>query len=67
MIHGICKLGIVDEAARLIKQMENFGHSPNVFTYTTVIDGFHNASNVDEAINVSETVKKKNVAPNEAT
>ncbi|KAF4355104.1 hypothetical protein G4B88_004316 [Cannabis sativa] len=67
LIHGVCKIGVVDEALRLVKQMESVGFHPNVFTYTMLVDGFCNSNRVDEAFQVLETMKKRNVSPNEAT
>ncbi|CAK9318481.1 unnamed protein product [Citrullus colocynthis] len=60
-------LGVVDEALRLMKQMEGSGYFPNVFTYTILIDGFLNAKRADEAFTVLQTMKEKNVVPNAAT
>nr|KJB80589.1 hypothetical protein B456_013G105500 [Gossypium raimondii] len=66
-IHGVCKVGVIDEAVRLVKQMESFGYSLNVYTYTILIDGYCNARKVDDPFRLIETMKKRNVFPNEAT
>ncbi|TYH83696.1 hypothetical protein ES332_D02G148700v1 [Gossypium tomentosum] len=47
--------------------MEIFGYSPNMCTYTILIDGYCNARRVDDAFRLIETMKKRNVFPNEAT
>ncbi|GFZ13927.1 pentatricopeptide (PPR) domain protein 40 [Actinidia rufa] len=67
LIHGVCKVGVVDEALRLVRQMEGLGYLPNVITYTMLVDGFCNAKKVDEAFKVFEKMKERNVHPNDAT
>ncbi|RAL50444.1 hypothetical protein DM860_016911 [Cuscuta australis] len=68
LIHGVCKAGLMEEAIRLVKQMEEGSrYSPNVFTYTSLVDGFCNAGRVKDAFQMIETMKGRNVIPNEAT
>ncbi|XVF38821.1 hypothetical protein REPUB_Repub20aG0135200 [Reevesia pubescens] len=66
-IHGVCQTGVMDEAVRLVKQMEGSGYSLNLYTYTFLIDGFCNARRVDDMFRLVETMNKRNVFPNEAT
>ncbi|KAL0414805.1 UNVERIFIED_CONTAM: hypothetical protein Sradi_1682200 [Sesamum radiatum] len=47
--------------------MEGLGYSPNVFTYTILIDGYCNAKRVDDAFRLLEKMKVRNVRPNDAT
>ncbi|XWS08516.1 hypothetical protein CRYUN_Cryun40dG0009300 [Craigia yunnanensis] len=47
--------------------MERLRYLPNVYTYTILIDGFCNTRRVDDTFRFVETMKKRNVFPNEAT
>ncbi|KAK8489682.1 hypothetical protein V6N11_046265 [Hibiscus sabdariffa] len=56
-----------DNCKQIVKQLESLGYSPNVYTYTILIDGYFNAGRVVDAFRLVETMKKRNVFPNEAT
>ncbi|XP_048594782.1 putative pentatricopeptide repeat-containing protein At3g16890, mitochondrial [Brassica napus] len=68
LVHGVCKKGVVDEAVRLVKQMEKEGsYRANVFTYTILIDGFLRLGRVEDALKQFETMQARKMSPNEAT
>ena len=48
IILGYCRLGMLDEAVRVLNEMFVSGESPNLVTYNILIDGFCKAGNRKE-------------------
>ncbi|XP_068658103.1 pentatricopeptide repeat-containing protein At3g18020 [Aristolochia californica] len=53
VIHGLCKMGRVDEAIKVFNDMLTGSFcSPDVVTYTTVISGLLDVGRIEEALNL---------------
>ena len=49
MINGLCNGGLIVEADKLIREMEERGCSPNVCTYNIIIRGFIENNEISRA------------------
>ncbi|KAJ1396600.1 Tetratricopeptide-like helical domain superfamily [Sesbania bispinosa] len=41
VIHAFCEMGSIDSALKMIREMEELGHRPNVITFNTLLGAFY--------------------------
>lgn len=66
LINGLCKIGKINEAKELLKEMEMEMKdcSPSVVTYTCLIHGLCQLNNLDEAMAFLQEMEAKKIIPN---
>lgn len=59
-----CKIGDMDSGSRLL---ETDSRGTNIVSYTSLIDGYVEADQIDKALTIFADLKRKNIEPNEFT
>ncbi|PWA61937.1 pentatricopeptide repeat (PPR) superfamily protein [Artemisia annua] len=59
-----CKVGDMDSGSRLL---ETDSRGTNIVSYTSLIDGYVEADQIDKALTIFADLKRKNIEPNEFT
>nr|XP_043630551.1 pentatricopeptide repeat-containing protein At1g62670, mitochondrial-like [Erigeron canadensis] len=67
VIDSYCKAGMVDEAQKLVKDMECRGPRPSLVTYNTLIDGFITRGQIEEARALFDSLNSKGFTPTVVT
>ncbi|XP_078428531.1 uncharacterized protein LOC144700851 [Wolffia australiana] len=66
LLHGLCHVGRVEEALKLVHQLK-LSMKLDVVTVTTVMDGFCKVGRTDEAMELLEDAMEAGVSPNTVT
>ncbi|XP_048435969.1 pentatricopeptide repeat-containing protein At1g06710, mitochondrial-like [Pyrus x bretschneideri] len=64
MLYGFCKYGKLDEAQEVFAKMSEQGYSPNVYTYSSLIDRLFKDKRLDLASKVLSKMLEHSCAPN---
>ncbi|KAB2622982.1 pentatricopeptide repeat-containing protein [Pyrus ussuriensis x Pyrus communis] len=64
MRYGFCKYGKLDEAQEVFAKMSEQGYSPNVYTYSSLIDRLFKDKRLDLALKVLSKMLENSCAPN---
>ncbi|KAL3569082.1 hypothetical protein D5086_028972 [Populus alba] len=64
MIDGYCKLGDMDGAESLLREMERKQVVPNVITYSSIINGYTKKGMLDVAVRIMKKMLDQNIMPN---
>ncbi|XP_068657877.1 pentatricopeptide repeat-containing protein At5g46100-like isoform X2 [Aristolochia californica] len=67
LINGLCRLGQITKARKLLLEMEKKDCSPSVVTYSSLIHGLCLSNCMDEALEMLNIMSSKNIKPNVIT
>lgn len=67
LLSRLLRAGMFTEAKYTIAEMNNFGLSSNVYTYTMIIDAYAKQGQLDKAVAMFESMSTRGVMPNTHT
>ncbi|KAK6916963.1 Pentatricopeptide repeat [Dillenia turbinata] len=67
MTKALCRLGHVDRAIEMFREMPFRNCNPDVFTYCTLMDGLCKEGRIDEAVSLLDEMQVEGCVPNAAT
>ncbi|XP_078440640.1 pentatricopeptide repeat (PPR) superfamily protein [Wolffia australiana] len=67
LVHQLCTLSRPSDALKIFLEMKRRGYRPNAVSYTTLIDGFARAGDLEAARRLYDEMRERGVAPNSLT
>lgn len=67
VIKALCKLGLVDRAIEMLREMPDRKCTPDVFTYGTLMDGLCRENRIDEAVLLLDEMQIEGCLPSAPT
>ncbi|KAL9675105.1 hypothetical protein QQ045_003306 [Rhodiola kirilowii] len=67
LLKALCKLGFIDQAIGLFREMPVRGCHPDAFTYATLMDGLCKKDRIEEAMSLLDEMQVEGCFPNSVT
>ncbi|VFQ68955.1 unnamed protein product [Cuscuta campestris] len=67
IVKAMCKLGMVDKAVDVFREMPEWECNPDVYTYCTLMDGLCKADRIEEAVSLLDEMQTEGCFPTPPT
>ncbi|KAI7989559.1 Pentatricopeptide repeat-containing protein [Camellia lanceoleosa] len=67
LVHGLCNKGQLENAHKVLEEMDKKSMAPNVLIYNTLIAGYFKEGNLQEAFRLHDEMLDRGVVPDDTT